>query len=57
MVVIISSLKLLQSKTYILTSTTPKEIQRTETIMKLYYEQFNENENGEYEDIHPRGNA
>ena len=29
-----------------------KEIQKAEAIMKLYYEQFNENENGEDEDIH-----
>ena len=34
--------------------TPPKEIQRAETIMKLYYEQFNENEYGKDEDIHSR---
>ena len=34
--------------------TPPKEIQKAEVIMKLYYEQFNENENGKDEDIHSR---
>ena len=34
--------------------TPSKEIQRAETIMKLYYEQFNENEYGKDEDIHSR---
>ena len=34
-----------------------KEIHKAEAIMKLYYEQFNENENGEDEDIHARANA
>ena len=37
--------------------TSPKEIHKAEAIMKLYYEQFNENENGENEDIQARGNA
>ena len=33
------------------------DIHKAETIMKLYYEQFNEKEYGKDEDIHARGNA